>query len=65
MEALTVMLNVDPNDFVDAMVEQYSPSEMADIVMRLPRKIQDKQFVQTVHQLYSDVLKIYAETEQK
>ena len=61
MEPLELGITVHPEDFFEAMVEKYTPEEIANIVMQLPRIVKDKKFVQDIYDFYGKVLKIYEE----
>ena len=61
MEPIELGITIHPADFFEAMVDKYTPQEIADIVMQLPRLVKDKQFVKDVHDMYGKILKIYEE----
>ena len=62
MEPIELGIIVHPEDFFEAMVDKYTPQEIADIVMQLPRIVKDKKFIQDVYDMYGKVLKIYEES---
>ena len=62
MEPIELGITVHPEDFFEAMCEKYTPKEIADIVIQIPRLVKDKEFVKEVYEFYGKVLQIYEES---
>lgn len=61
MEPIEVEILVDPIEFFEAMIDKYTPQEIADVVVQLPRLVKNKKFVADVYEMYGKILKIYEE----
>jgi hypothetical protein len=62
MDPLIIEAAIEPEDLLECMLTQYSVEEITTLVMKLPKAIKDKKFIQDIHEFYEKVLDIYKES---